>query len=61
MIEEEYYDSGIPYQENIKGIASMVTFPFTYASMQRAVSPPTIRGQPFLENLKMAISTFRSK
>jgi hypothetical protein len=29
MIEEEYYDSGIPYQENIKGIASMVTFPFT--------------------------------
>ncbi len=30
MIEEAYfYDSGIPHQENIKGIASMVTFPFT--------------------------------
>ncbi len=36
----------------------MVTFPFAYASMQRAVSPPTIRGQPFLENLKMSIPLF---
>jgi hypothetical protein len=46
---EEYYDSGIPHQENIKGIASMVTFPFTYASMQRAVTPPTMRPTFFRE------------
>ena|GEM_PF-1282202 len=48
---EEYYDSGITHQETSK----------EYASTQRAVSPPTIRGQPFLANLKMAISAFRSK
>jgi hypothetical protein len=45
MIEEEYYDPITILTKKTK----------EYASIQRTVSAPTTRDQPFLENLKMAI------